>query len=113
MQKDVIRTQKIISSSELGKNRLLSLANDVLKRCFDIFFSFVGMILLLPVFLLIAIAIKRNSPGKVIYKGPRMGKGEQLFYIYKFRTMYSPVIEGENGPPMTASVDSRVTSLAE
>ncbi len=113
MQKDVIRTQKIMSSSELGKNRLLSLANGVLKRFFDIFFSFIGMILLLPVFLLIAIAIKRNSPGKVIYKGPRMGKGEKLFYIYKFRNMYSPVIEGENGPPITASVDSRVTSLGK
>ena len=113
MQKDVIRTQKIMSSRELGKARLLSLANDVLKRSFDIFFSFVGMILLLPVFLLIAIATKRNSPGKVIYKGPRTGKGEKLFYIYKFRTMYSPVIEGENGPPITASVDSRVTSLGK
>lgn len=113
MQKDVIRTQKVMSTREAGEARILSYTNGVLKRFFDILFSFIGMILFMPVFVSIAVAIKRNSPGKVIYKGPWMGKDEQLFYIYKFRTMHSPVTEGKNGPPITASTDPRVTSLGK
>ena len=102
-----------MSTREAGEARILSYTNGVLKRFFDILFSFIGMILFMPVFVSIAVAIKRNSPGKVIYKGPRMGKDEQLFYIYKFRTMHSPVTEGKNGPPITASTDPRVTSLGK
>lgn len=57
------------------------------KRCFDVIISLITMIVLLPLMLLIAVAIKLDSKGKVIFKQNRVGKGGELFLIYKFRTM--------------------------
>lgn len=58
-----------------------------LKRCMDITVSLVGMILLLPIFMLTCIAIKVESPGPIIFKQIRSGKNSQGFNIYKFRSM--------------------------
>ena len=57
------------------------------KRCFDFIISVIGLITLLPVFLLIAIIIKTQSKGKVFFKHKRIGKNGKEIYIYKFRTM--------------------------
>jgi lipopolysaccharide/colanic/teichoic acid biosynthesis glycosyltransferase len=59
----------------------------VVKRLFDIAVSFFGLIILSPVFLAITIMIKKQSPGKVIYKSTRLGKNGKPFRFYKFRTM--------------------------
>jgi len=56
-------------------------------RIFDFFFSFLGLILLLPFFLLIALLIKINSSGPVLYKQSRIGLNGAEFSVYKFRTM--------------------------
>lgn len=58
------------------------------KRFFDICFSAGTLILFSPVFLLIALAIKLTSKGKVIYFQERIGRGGIPFHCYKFRTMY-------------------------
>ena len=58
------------------------------KRVMDIVLSLLICILLLPVFLVIAVLIKQDSPGPVIFKQRRVGKKGKLFTIYKFRTMY-------------------------
>ena len=58
------------------------------KRFFDIVLSFVAIIFLSPVLLIIAIAIKCDSKGPVIFKQKRVGKDKNLFSILKFRTMY-------------------------
>ena len=58
-----------------------------LKRIVDIVFASIALVLLLPVFLLIAIAIKLDSPGPVIYSSLRAGRGFRIFKFYKFRTM--------------------------
>lgn len=77
-----------------------------MKRLFDIFFSFLGLILVLPLFLIIAFLIKRESPGPVFYRGKRVGKDEKIFRIFKFRTM---VPEAEKfGGPSTAGDDPRL-----
>ncbi|WP_445449093.1 sugar transferase [Enterococcus lactis] len=57
------------------------------KRCFDIIFSTVGLIILSPLFLFISFAIKFDSPGKVVFRQERVGKDGKIFWIYKFRTM--------------------------
>ena len=57
------------------------------KRSFDIVFSFLMLILLSPIMLIIAIAIKCDSKGSVIFKQERMGKNGKTFYCYKFRSM--------------------------
>lgn len=61
----------------------------VIKRIIDIIFSILGLIILIPVFLIISIAIKIESKGSVIFKQKRIGKGKKYFTIYKFRTMRS------------------------
>lgn len=110
MQNDAIRTQAISSTKPMKKSRFFSFANSIFKRTFDIFFAFFGLILLLPVFALIALAIKHESPGPVIYRGLRMGKDQKPFNIFKFRTMHCQP-DGENGPPITAHKDQRVSKI--
>lgn len=70
------------------KNPLSSHLNQVLKRIFDFVVSFLLLLISLPFMLLISIAIKIDSPGPVIYKHKRVGRGGKTFFIYKFRTMY-------------------------
>ena len=57
------------------------------KRTMDIVSSFVGLILLSPLFLLVAILIKLDSKGPIIFKQIRIGKNSKPFYIYIFRSM--------------------------
>ena len=68
-----------------------------------------ALIVLCPIFILIAIIIKITSPGKVFYKGIRAGRNNINFRIYKFRTM---VQDAENiGGPSTALNDFRLTKI--
>ena len=57
------------------------------KRSFDIIVSFLLLVLLSPIMLIIAICIKCDSKGNVIFKQQRMGRNEKTFYCYKFRSM--------------------------
>lgn len=58
-----------------------------IKRIFDIILSLIGIIILLPIYLIIAIAIKLDSKGPILFKQVRVGKDRKNFTIYKFRTM--------------------------
>ena len=60
----------------------------LLKRCFDILGSIVGILLLSPVMLITALAIKIDSPGAAIFKQIRLGRKGRPFVFYKFRSMY-------------------------
>ncbi|MDX9993288.1 MAG: sugar transferase [Anaerolineales bacterium] len=80
------------------------------KRALDIFGSLLGLLLLWPLFLLIAIIIKRDSPGPVLFRGPRMGLGGRVFHILKFRTMREDPASYA-GPKITANGDGRITPL--
>lgn len=76
-------------------------------RFFDILFSFLGLILLLPVFLVIAIAIVIDSRGGVFYTQERAGKNSQYFNLIKFRTMRSG--SDKQGGLTVGNHDSRIT----
>lgn len=71
-----------------ASQELLNPLNLVIKRIFDIALSIVGLILLSPVFLIIAILIKKEDKGPVFFKHKRIGKDLKEFEMYKFRTMY-------------------------
>lgn len=58
-----------------------------IKRCIDFILSLVGLIVLLPVFLIIILAIKLDSKGPILFKQKRVGIGKTHFDILKFRTM--------------------------
>lgn len=80
------------------------------KRIFDIIISFLGLAFLSPLFLAIAILIKRDSKGPVFYKGERVGRFGEPFKIYKFRTM---VVNADKlGGPSTAADDLRLIRKA-
>lgn len=59
------------------------------KRCFDIFFSSMALIMLSPLLVITAIAIRLESKGAVIYKSKRVGSNYQIFDFLKFRSMYT------------------------
>src|ERR1700674_1636794 len=77
-------------------------------RLLDLSFSLIGLILMSPVMLMAALAIKCSSPGPVFYRARRVGKDGRLFDVYKFRTMV--VDAAARGPGVTGSGDKRVTS---
>ena len=64
-----------------------------IKRLIDIIGSLIGIILLSPLYIIIAILIKFDSPGKVVFGHTRKGKGGKYIKVYKFRTMYSNASE--------------------
>ncbi len=86
--------------------------NDFLRRALDIFAAILGMLVLAPVFLIVSIAIRRESPGPIFYSGKRAGKNGKLFAILKFRTMYDRP-ESFAGPKVTAQDDQRVTPVGK
>ena len=81
----------------------------MLKRIFDIIFSSLGLILLSPLHILIAILIKLDSKGPVLYVQDRVGLLNSDFKIYKYRTMY---LESDKLGLLTlGEEDSRVTKI--
>ena len=85
-------------------------ATNFSKRAFDIVMAFLGLIVVSPFWVIVAVLIKRDSPGPVFYKGPRVGKDGKTFDILKFRTMYERP-ESYNGPRVTSKEDNRITPL--
>jgi lipopolysaccharide/colanic/teichoic acid biosynthesis glycosyltransferase len=81
----------------------------MLKRAFDFLSSLIGLILVSPVLLTIAILIKKEDRGPVFYRGIRVGRFGKTFRIFKFRTM---VVNAEKlGGPSTANDDPRITKV--
>ncbi len=83
-----------------------------MKRAVDIVVSIVGLILSAPVALLAAIAIKLDSEGPIVYSQERVGANEQIFKLYKFRSM-SNGAEQTSGPVWAAKNDPRITRVGK
>ena len=79
------------------------------KRTFDVLASFIGLICLLPVFFIIAIAVKVTSKGPIFYVQERLGKNFRPFKMLKFRSMV--VNNAQNHSLVTAKRDARITPL--
>jgi lipopolysaccharide/colanic/teichoic acid biosynthesis glycosyltransferase len=79
------------------------------KRAVDLVLSGIGLIILSPVFLFLAVAIKWESPGPVFYRGVRVGRHGKPFRIYKFRSMVSNA--ETMGASSTSGNDARVTRI--
>ncbi len=84
--------------------------NSTIKRVIDITCSFFGLLFLMPLFCLIAVAVKRSSPGPVLYKQNRLGLDGKGFKIYKFRTMKVNA-EAAGEPVWGNQEDSRATDI--
>lgn len=83
-----------------------------IKRAFDIFASALGLILLSPLMVLIALQVKLSSRGPVIYSQERIGQHGLSFSIYKFRTMIESA-EADGVPHLTDDDDPRITRIGK
>ena len=79
------------------------------KRIFDLCTAALALLLLWPLLLLLALWIKLDSPGPVLFRQERVGRHGVLFRIHKFRTM--AVDAPTRGPQITLNADARVTSV--
>jgi exopolysaccharide biosynthesis polyprenyl glycosylphosphotransferase len=84
----------------------------IYKRASSVFWSMVGLTLALPLMALIALAIRLDSPGPVIFRQKRVGLRGQIFTLFKFRTMIDNADQGENHRPAERT-DSRFTRLGK
>lgn len=83
--------------------------NQFLKRSFDVFVSGLVILVALPLWFLVAILIKLESPGPVFYRGSRVGKDGNEFKIYKFRSMVN--LADQTGIGITQRDDQRITRI--
>ena len=79
-----------------------------LRRMIDVLGSFLGLVLLSPIFAILAYLIRRDSPGPVFYHGRRAGLNGKPFRIHKFRTMFE-CPQSYTGTAVTAENDDRIT----
>lgn len=116
-----------VSAELQAESKVLEAKSDIfyriIKRIFDVLISGISLILLSPLFLIIALSIKLNSKGKVFYKHKRIGKNGEYIYLYKFRSMYSdskerleemlkdPKIKKEWEENFKLSNDPRITKI--
>lgn len=83
---------------------------EIIKRCFDLAVSLAGLLLCLPVMIVVAIAIRLESPGPILYRQPRLGQNGCVFILNKFRSMRQDA-EKETGPVWSAKQDPRITRV--
>jgi lipopolysaccharide/colanic/teichoic acid biosynthesis glycosyltransferase len=83
----------------------------VAKRLFDFLFSLMGVLVLSPLLLAIAVLVKLSSAGPVFYAGTRIGRFGKPFRLLKFRTMVANA--DKIGGPSTADDDPRVTKIGQ
>lgn len=110
MQGEVLIEDRIVDFMVKVKSHFLISWRLGAKRLLDFAISVTGLSLSLPVMLLIAMAIKMDSKGPILYKQTRVGKGGRLFEIYKFRTMRQDA-EMSSGPVWARENDPRITHL--
>jgi len=82
-----------------------------IKRALDISLSILAMILLIPVYIILAIAVKLSSPGPIFFLQERIGVYGKPFNIIKFRTMY--INSEQQGPQLSSSDDKRITKVGK
>lgn len=82
------KRQELLYTRERNKKEVKRFILPTWKRIFDIVFASVALIILSPVFLIIAIAIRWESKGNIIYKSKRVGTNYSIFEFLKFRSMY-------------------------
>lgn len=82
-----------------------------MKRLFDIFITTILVLVMAPVFLVAALAIKLESPGPVLYRQTRLGRHGAPFAIMKFRTMFVGAEQSATGPIFELSADPRTSRV--
>lgn len=85
------------------------MVSDILKRAFDVVLGALLLLVTAPIFVVVAVSIKIDSRGPVLYKGVRVGRDGECFKMFKFRTMVTDA--DRIGGPSTAGDDARITRV--
>ncbi len=101
-----------VSILSLMDSPLSDWENRFLKRSVDVALSLASLVLLSPLFLVIAVMIKRDSKGPVLFGQERVGQDGRSFTLYKFRTMKEGA-EAETGPVWAQENDARRTTVGK
>ncbi|GAA0661792.1 lipopolysaccharide/colanic/teichoic acid biosynthesis glycosyltransferase [Sphingomonas insulae] len=88
----------------------LSLTDRIVKRLFDIAVASTALLCLLPLLIITAIAVRLNSAGPILFKQVRIGRGNQMFSMFKFRSMYVQQLDGA-GHRSASRNDDRITGV--
>lgn len=88
----------------------LNLVNRIQKRSLDLLVALVAIVLLMPLLLGVALAIRLDGPGPVFFRQLRVGQGNRQFRIFKFRSMHSESSDGA-GNRSTSREDDRITRV--
>jgi lipopolysaccharide/colanic/teichoic acid biosynthesis glycosyltransferase len=88
----------------------LNFMNRVQKRALDLVVASLALVILSPILLVVAVAIKLESPGPIIFRQMRVGQGNRQFRIFKFRSMRAENSDAE-GRQSTGRVDERITRV--
>lgn len=83
---------------------------EIIKRLFDVTVSLGGILLSLPVMALVALAVRLDSAGPILYRQPRLGQNGCVFILNKFRSMRQDA-EKDTGPVWSAQRDPRITRV--
>ena len=102
-----MQTEEVRKYYDILKKKKVSL---FFKRAFDLVMSVIALIVLSPVYLILAIAIKIDSPGPVFYRQERVTQYGKRIRIHKFRTM---VQNADKGSQVTVNNDSRITRVGK
>lgn len=105
---DNMRTEEVRPYYDLLKKHTFAL---ILKRCFDVIMSLLLLVILSPVFLVLAIWIKKDSEGPVFFCQVRVTQYGREFRIFKFRTMVNDA--EKKGSLVTVSADARITEVGK
>ena len=91
--------------------KTLNLRGRAQKRFFDLSLAIPALILLMPLLVLVAIAIKLESPGPIFFRQERVGHGNRFFYVFKFRSMYTHACDISGNVSTRRGGDPRVTRV--
>src|SRR5262249_27127164 len=89
--------------------RMLSVADDALRRLLDVTVAGALLLLLSPLLAIVALLVRATSPGPALFRQTRTGRDGRPFVLLKFRTMHAAAAWA--GPPITAGADPRITPL--
>ncbi|MCO4813157.1 MAG: sugar transferase [Flavobacteriales bacterium] len=105
-----VEMNNIFGALLIGINsEVMSVWQLTLKRILDLSISIISLILLIPVFIVLAALVKFSSKGPIFFLQDRIGKNGRIFKIIKFRTMY--LGSEKNGPQLSSTNDKRITRI--
>lgn len=107
-----VRMSSILGAPLIEINReIMPTWQQYAKRGIDIVISIICLLILSPVYIILALAVKLSSRGPIIYSHQRIGRYGKPFTIYKFRSMYQDA--EKNGPALSSENDERITPVGK